>query len=272
MTKHVQIRSGRASLAAEAGGSGPAVVCLHAGVADRRSWRPVAPHLVAHHRVVAYDRRGFGDTGAVQEPYDDVADLIAVLDHFAIDAAVLVGNSQGGRVALEAALAHPARVRGLVLVGAFYSGGPYGDDGPEVTAIEARIAEAEARGDLDEVNRLEAHLWLDGPLSPEGRVGGAARELFLDMNGRALALDAEGVGERVPRDDVWPRLPEIAVPVAIVEGSLDVPGSMAVAETAAARIPGAALHVIDGVAHLPGLEEPDVLADLIARLARAVSG
>ena len=57
---------------------------------------------------------------------------------------------------------------------------------------------AEERGDLATVNRLEARVWLDGPAAAEGRVSGAPRDLFLEMNGRAL--DADDPGES--RDDV----------------------------------------------------------------------
>ena len=45
---------------------------------------------------------------------------------------------------------------------------------------------AEERQNWTSVNKIQAHLWLDGPLSPNGRVNGEVRELFLDMNGNAL--------------------------------------------------------------------------------------
>ena len=60
-----------------------------------------------------------------------------------------------------------------------------GRDAPSL----AQLDEAEKAEDLGEVNRLEAWLWLDGASSPEGRVGGADRELFVEMNGIALAAD-----------------------------------------------------------------------------------
>lgn len=62
-----------------------------------------------------------------------------------------------------------------------------------------RIEVAENAADLDTVNRLEAHLWIDGPATQEGRVGGAARPLFLDMNNRALR--SGDVGEVTDRVD-----------------------------------------------------------------------
>ena len=59
-------------------GEGTPVVLLHAGVADRRAWRDVAPQLDAP--VIAYDRRGFGETPPAPQPFTHLDDLLAVLD------------------------------------------------------------------------------------------------------------------------------------------------------------------------------------------------
>jgi pimeloyl-ACP methyl ester carboxylesterase len=256
-----------ATLVAEAAGDGPAVVLLHAGVVDRRAWRPLAPHLLPGHRLIAYDRRGFGDTAVAEsQPVDHVADLLAVLDHLDVDAAVVVGNSMGGVLALDTAMTAPERVRGLVLVGTGWRGGPYPEDAPEVVALETAIEEAEAAGDLGAVNRLEALLWLDGPAGPEGRVGGPARTYFLDANGRALA--AGDVGQPTRHEDVWPHLGRLDRPVAVVEGTLDVPGGIELARAATEQLPDAELHVLADVAHLPALERPADLAAIIAATVR----
>lgn len=261
----IAVTSGAASLAVEAAGDGPTVVLLHAGVADRRSWRPVMAPLVTDHHVVAWDRRGFGDTVVdAPEPFDHVRDLEAVLDALAVDRAVLVGNSQGGRTALDAALALPDRVAGLMMVGAAWTGGPYEEDPPEVQALWPPVMEAEEAGDLDRLNQLEARIWLDGATGTEGRVGGAARELFLDMNGRALA--AGDVGEERRHGDAWPRLPELSLPVTVVDGALDEPSGIAVGRAAAERIPDCRHVVLDDTGHLPSLEHPLVLADLVRDL------
>ena len=74
-----------------------------------------------------------------------------------------------------------------------------------------RIEVARNAGDLDTVNRLEAHLWLDGPATQEERVGGTARSLFLDMNNRALR--AGDVGEVTDRIAAWHLLATLQIPV-----------------------------------------------------------
>ena len=255
-------------LAGERWGAGaPVVVLLHAGVADRRAWGAVAPLLPG--TVVAYDRRGFGETPLAGHgrPWSHLDDLVAVLDAVAPDGAPawLVGNSMGGALAVDAALARPERVAGLVLVAPAVSGAPEpGADelDPATRALADAIDAAFTAGDLDAVNRVETRLWLDGPASPEGRVGGGARELVLAMNGVALAAGGpEDAGESGV--DAWARLEEVRAPTTVVLGALDVPAVNARGREVSERIPGATLRMMPGVAHLPGVERPQDLAALV---------
>jgi pimeloyl-ACP methyl ester carboxylesterase len=245
-------------------GDGPRIVLLHAGVADRRAWRDVAPAL--HERgadVLAYDRRGFGETPAAEGPFTHLDDLVALLE----EPAWLVGNSMGGLLALDAALTHPELVAGLVLIAPAVSGAPEPPTealDPATQQIVRALEAAGEAGDLEDVNRHLLHLWLDGPAGPEGRVGGEARELAADMGMRALRSGAEedaGHGEV----QAWPRLEEIAAPATIAWGELDLE-EIAVAcrelERRLADVRG--VRVLPGVAHLPSLERPDLVAELIA--------
>jgi pimeloyl-ACP methyl ester carboxylesterase len=116
-----------ARLAYQVTGEGPAVVLVHGFGLDMRMWDPQVEPLAAQFRVVRYDCRGFGASGPLDPavPYTQADDLVALLDHLAIADAVLVGLSFGGRVALQTALAAPARVRGLALLGAVLDGVPW---------------------------------------------------------------------------------------------------------------------------------------------------
>jgi pimeloyl-ACP methyl ester carboxylesterase len=168
----------------------------------------------------------------------------------------------GGAVALDLALAHPDRVRALVLIGAAVRGAPYPEVTDPATAdLVARAEAAEEAEDWDELNRLEAWIWLDGPTADEGRVDGSVRELFLEMNGRALR--AEDPGDRAELDATWPRLPDIEVPVLVMVGRLDVEDIRAVDEALAEALPDARLVWLDGVAHLPHFEsDPTTLREI----------
>ena len=271
-----RVRSGQADLAFDVFGTGKDgngdgragrvdVMLLHAGVCDRRGWGELIDALTkAGHRVVAFDRRGFGETVYVPEPHSSVDDTLAVLGAAGMGPVAVVGNSMGGRVGLDLALAHPDRVEALVLIGTAVRGAPDpAESSPAVDRLVAAIDAAEEAGDLDEVNRLEAHLWLDGPAGPEGRVGGDARSLFMEMNGRALA--AWDAGPEEPRPSAWDRMDRIEVPALVAVGELDLPHIRARSATIAERLPHGRLLELQAVAHLPTVEGSDVLTDEVSR-------
>jgi len=275
MATALEIPSGQATIAAEAAGSGAPVVLLHAGVADRRMWRPQVEALAAARpgfRALAYDRRGFGDTLHADGHYSQVGDLVAVLDVFAPgQPAVLVGCSQGGRIAIDAALEHPDRVRALVLVAPAISGAPPPTSLPAaIEAWNARVEAAEARGDLGTVNRLEAHAWLDGPLAPEGRVGGTARALFLTMN--EIALRSERRGVEIESPPAFTRLSAVAAPTLLIWGDLDFPHVIERCRRVAAQVPCARAEPMAGTAHLPSLEQPERFNELFVAFCRERAG
>jgi len=246
-------------------GEGPPIVLLHAGVCDRRSWREVGERL--RRDVVAYDRRGFGETPPAEAPFRHVDDLLAVLDVVSPDApAWLVGSSMGGGVALDAALEAPERVAGLVLLAPAISGDPEPDDAVVIAAtngLAEAIDHAWTAGDLETCNRLEVQLWLDGPAGPEGRVSGPARELALEMNRIVLAGESEIDG--ASGVDAASRLDEIAAPALVTCGKLDVPLKLQRSAELAASLPNGAYEALPGRAHLPYLEDAGEVADLIRR-------
>ena len=145
------------------------------------------------------------------------------------------------------------------------SGAPYDEElDPATAALIARLEAAENPG---EVNRLETWLWLDGPDREEGRVSGPARELALAMNGVALAseVDDDAGGSDIA---AWERLEEITAPVMVAWGEFDVPMEIDYARAIAKRVQGARSEEIPGAAHLPYLERPEAVADLIERALR----
>ncbi|MBL8778983.1 MAG: alpha/beta hydrolase [Acidimicrobiales bacterium] len=257
--------SGAAQIAYDDEGSGPPALFLHAGVTDRRSWRAVVDDLQGSRRCLAFDQRKFGETSYTPEPHSTPADAVAVLDHAGVDEPVaVVGCSMGGTAAMDLALLHPERVERLVLMApGVRVEGVYPDTIPDSWRdLVASLEAAEEAGDLDEVNRLEAHLWLDGPTAPEGRVGGAARERFLAMNGRALAAEDPGGTVGVP--ELWEGLEQLTIPVLVLVGDLDTDEEQGAAEQLAAMIPGARFERLDSTAHLPQIEAHPRLLEVVA--------
>jgi len=258
--------SGRAQLAYDVTGpdDGAGVLLIHAGVNDRRSWQHVVDRLSPRHRCVAFDMRGYGETTYERDDgWSPVADAVAVLDAAGLERPVVVACSMGGQAAIDLTLAHPDRVAGLLLIGTAIRGAPYPEpeDGP-TAELNARFEAAEAAEDLDELGRLDAWMWLDGPAAEEGRVSGPVRELFLEMNGRALSAEDPGDQGEIP--PAWPRLGEISAPTLILLGRLDAEDIRAIDEQAADLIPGARLIQLEGVAHVPHLEGDPATLDAIA--------
>jgi pimeloyl-ACP methyl ester carboxylesterase len=246
------------------GATGMPVLLLHANVADRRMWQGQWDWLATAHPVASYDRRGFGESRTLKEtPYSNVDDLWAVMDSLGYGRAVLVGCSMGGRIAIDAALARPDRVSGLLVVAPGLSGAPAPRPGDSVKTLMDAISDAAARGDLDAKNELQARLWLDGPLSPPERVKGEARQLFFSMNGSALR--AANPGPAVEESSAWEQLEAIKAPTLVMWGDLDLPHLQERCELVAQRIPGAKSFVLQGTAHLPALEAPQELNAAVGR-------
>jgi pimeloyl-ACP methyl ester carboxylesterase len=98
---------------------GPAVVCIHGLTANHLCWASVADVLSPAHRLIAYDLRGRGDSDKPDKGYSLAShgeDLEALLDHFKLKKAILVGHSLGANIALRFAAARPQRVERLVLI------------------------------------------------------------------------------------------------------------------------------------------------------------
>ncbi len=100
----------------EVAGAGPPLVLVHAGIADRNMWDEQWHVFAQHYQVIRYDRRGYGQTTLVDEPYAHYQDLYALLNFLGIKQAHMLGCSMGGTTALDFALAYPARVSSLIAV------------------------------------------------------------------------------------------------------------------------------------------------------------
>jgi 3-oxoadipate enol-lactonase len=253
-------------------GEGPAIVLLHASIVTSWAWEPLTPFLLdAGYRVVAFDRRGAGDSSTRDVAFSNRADTIAVLDGLGLTRAALVGNSVGGQVAVDTAIEFPARVAALVTIGSIVPDWFPGMT-PEEEAVEAELERAEQSGDPDAIADADVRSWVDGPGQPPDRVPEEIRELVREMD---RALNEPGVvrGRPVPmRPPASEQLARLTMPVLAVAGELDFSYHVATCEYLAAHAPDVRTVVMPNVAHMIGLEAPEELArhviDFLAPLPR----
>ncbi len=157
-----------------------------------------------------------------------------------------------------------------MLVGTSITGKESVEQPDEIAAIEDALDYAQQRGNLDLVNKIEAHLWLDGPLSESGRVEGEARELFLEMN--RIALSHPPLTHEERPESAVDTLGAIAAPVLLVVGDLDYPDIIETHEALSEELPEAFAVVLEDTAHLPSLERPDLFNPLLIEFLEAVAG
>lgn len=246
-----------AKLYYELSGVGQPLVLIHAGVADNRQWNNEFAHFAQEYRVLRYDLRGYGKSLPVDGEFTHLGDLTALLDQLRINQPLfLVGCSMGGGLALDFALAHPSRVRALVMVGS----GPSGLELDVTDHPKAADAEkAYQAGDLELVAELEAQIWFDGMDRTAQQVDQQMRSLALEMNRLALSHEAKQLGKRLPNTDTpaAQRLDDLKIPVLVIVGEHDIPYMQAAADYMLSNILSVRKVILEDAAHLPNMDHPD---------------
>jgi pimeloyl-ACP methyl ester carboxylesterase len=244
-------------------GSGPVVVLLHAGIADRTMWREhLAPLADAGYRALALDMPGFGEAAiepGPQAPWDDVK---ATLDELGIDRAAIVGNSFGGAVALRIALGAPELVSSLILISSpSPSPSPaMADPSPRLAEVWAAEAAALDRDDLDSAVEAVVNGWTlpDAPAALRAHVAAMQRRALILQNATPAVSEAPDPLEANPD-----RLSEIVAPTLVAVGELDMPDFLAAADVMAEAIPNARHELIAHAGHLAPLETPAAFRRLL---------
>jgi pimeloyl-ACP methyl ester carboxylesterase len=234
-------------------GSGPAVLLLHAGVADSRMWDPQRAPLARHHRVIRCDLRGYGDTPLTNARYDNANDVKALLSSLGERPVAIVGASAGGHVALQVASEWPDLVSHLVLLNSAFAL-PATRSLQRFARREDALIEA---GDIDGATELNVATWLGPDADDE------TRALVRTMQRHAFQVQL-GAGEDIHQEagpDI--DLEAISAHTLIVSGGQDLDHFRAVANHLAGRIPGAKHTQLGWAGHLPNLERPDEVTALI---------
>jgi len=253
----------RVRLAHDVSGSrGPAVVLLHAGIADRSMWSALLPELVAAgYRAIALDLPGFGEAELTPEraPHHDVLKTMDALD---IARAVLVGNSFGGDVALRVAAVAPERLLGLVLV----STAPVPlNPSPELQQAWNEETAALERRDIDAAVTAVLDTWTlpDAPEELRQRVARMQRRAF------ELQLGVEVADAPDPLDADPDALKRLSSPVLIAAGEFDMPDFRNGVQQLAELFERTEVATIPNAGHLAPLEQPEAFRHLLLEYLEA---
>jgi pimeloyl-ACP methyl ester carboxylesterase len=228
-------------------GDGPAVLLVHAGVADARMWARQVEELQRDHRVITVDLRGYGETPLeVGAKYSDAGDVLAVLDELGIDSVQAVGSSFGGYVVQQVASRAPERFSRLVLICAPTDNVEPTEDLRAVWAEENKLIEA---ADVDGATDLMVRSWI-GPDADDD-----ARELLRTMQKRAYELQL-AAGDDVENEEYAVEPEKISAPVRLITGAHDIQFFANCATYLAERLPNVERIDLPWAGHLPTLERP----------------
>ena len=253
-----------------AAGQGETVVCVPGLGGTKASFLPTVAALADSYRVVAMDLPGFGESDKpIGAPYNAAwfaRSVFALLDELGLERAHLIGNSMGGRVAIEAGLTEPDRVDGLVLLSPALAWLRDRRWAPVIRALRPelglvqlaprQITEGLVRRIIPGAQNGWAAAGVDEFLrtyfQPRGRAAfyAAARNIYLD----------EPHGD----DGFWTRLAELAPRSLFVWGRHDYMVPIAFMRHVEAVLPEAE-HIELDCGHVPQLEAPRRTHDAIRR-------
>jgi pimeloyl-ACP methyl ester carboxylesterase len=256
------VNTGAGRLSVLAAGAGETVICVHGLGATKASFLPTVAALADSYRVVAVDLPGFGESDKpIGAPYDSrwfAGAVFSLMDALELDRAHLVGNSMGGRVAIEAGLMEPERMATLSLLSPALAWLRDRRWAPVVKALRPELGLVQlAPKQLTEglVRRMvpgAQNGWaaagvdefLRAYFTPRGRAAfyAAARNIYLDE-----PHGAEGF---------WTRLAELSPRSLFVWGRKDQLVPIAFMKHVERTLPGAR-HVELDCGHVPQIEAPD---------------
>jgi pimeloyl-ACP methyl ester carboxylesterase len=250
-------------------GDGPPVVLLHGNTVTHADFAAsgLIDRLAQDHRVIAFDRPGYGHSSRPRDrlwtPFAQAAVFHAALEKLGIEQAVVVGHSMGTMAALAMALNYPAKVRRLVLVGGYFY--------PEFR-LDAVVTAPVALPVLGDVMRYTVTA-----LSGRAMIGSLAKSLFAPKDVPAnffptlsremmlrpvqLRANAEDAAFMMPAARaISERYDELRLPVSIVSGTEDLIVDM---ESHSGRLhrelPQSELHVLPGTGHMAHYSAPDLI-------------
>lgn len=241
-------------------GSGAPVLLIMGLGSNASGWHRTIPWLAERHEAIAFDNRGTGRSDVPEGAYSMAqmaADAAAVLDAAGHATAHVVGASLGGMIAQHFALAHPSRLRSLVLLWTS-PGGPHAvHASQEVTA--ALLAGGEDPADVHRRNAWFLYGEETRKRHPERIEEDIAERTRIPTRPTGYF----GQVQAAMSHDTWDELPSIAVPTLVVHGDADLLVPAENGRHLAQRIPGAELLLVPGAGHMLQTDAIEILRDAV---------
>lgn len=247
-------------------GQGPPVLLIHGLLFDSRQFAPQVEALRDRYRVITPDCRNHGRSEFREAEYtqwDLMEDQVALLDHLGIDRAVWGGVSMGGFQSLRAALSHPERVAGLIMIDS-----QAGPENPEQAPMyEAASEVAKASGWSEDISQLAGAMLFGASATDDVK-----RPWFQWWESQPTHSAPSLIQAVTRRDDITHRLGEIDHPTVVIHGEEDVAIHMERAEVLA----GGCRNLVELVAvpkagHSSTLEQPNDVTAAILRFLDKVA-
>lgn len=257
-------------------GIGPPIIFVHEFAGDLRSWLPQIQALSRRFRCIAYNARGYAPSDVPTDPKAygwqfAVSDLIALMDHLAIDKAHIVGLSMGGYAVVSAGYLHPDRILSIGVCSA--------GSGSVSVGREEMIRSSLALADQIERDGIRSgiHAYARAPsrlpfLEKDPAGFDTFFEQFASHDALGSALTLRGFQAARPSLlDKGPELARINAPVMMMLGDRDS-GCVEPTLFMWRTIPGATLAVLPNSGHCINLEEPDTFNRLLLDFVDRVEG
>jgi pimeloyl-ACP methyl ester carboxylesterase/putative sterol carrier protein len=275
--EHVTVRAAGLDLSTYAFGQGPPVLLLHGLAATKLSYLPLLPALAERYRVIVPDLPGHGESSKPRERYtpaffSHVIDEL--MNEMGVEEAAVVGNSMGGRIALEVAAALPNRVNSLILLDPAAAGVPFPLYARLLGLLPTGFGAVPVPWRKRVVVTAIRQMFADPDRLPRAGYLAAADEFIrIYRRGRArVALLSAMRGLIADEPEMfWKRASRIDVPTLILWGREDRLVPVRLGRRLANTIPGSELVVLPGVGHVPQFELPEETRKLVLGFLDGIS-
>lgn len=237
-------------------GSRPVLVMINSLGTDFRIWLPLLDELTEDWSILLHDKRGHGLSDVGKAPYgieDHARDVIGLMEHLRIERAVICGVSVGGLIAQMICKLRPDLVEKLVLCDTAAKVGTQDGWNARIATVAEKGIEAIADGIMK--------VWFTSDFHRD-----RASELngYRNMLVRQSAAGYSGTCAALRDADLTADAPRIRVPTLVVVGDQDGSTPPDLVRATADLIPGARFEIIENCGHIPCVEQPEQLANLLA--------